>query len=230
MVDTTWLSVSGIIQPITIALTLVLFALLSIESRRFYRLQAIILLVALLAEVAGIIGGMILRVNMNPGYSIYAILEGPLLLVFYRKQISSPRIRLLALFLAAFLFLFAIMDFVYLHGPLKINSYSKVATSITMMVVCVYYFFLLIRELPTESITRLPMFWMNTALLTYFAGAFAANLATDYLVYVIPQPSLKIWIATWTVHNSIAIASYVGIGLAFVLERKRAKSRIEPAG
>lgn len=230
MADTTWLTLTVLGMAIALALDLVAYFRLAGSSRKEYYLLAILVAASLLSEVAALIGAGIFRYNMNLTNSIYSLFEGPLLLFLYRDRLKVSFMKSLTLILAASLLLFGLLDLFYLQGLFKINSYMKVVTSITMFVVSIVYFFTLIRDLPTESVTKLPMFWINTSFLTYFSGAFAAHLATNYLVYIIPEPTLETWIATWTIHNSMAILCYLGIGWAFVLERQRTKSRIEPAG
>lgn len=219
-VDTSLLDLASFFMDSGLVAAFVAYIRLPAQKRSDYRFLGIVLFLSLLTEIAGTIGGMILHVNMNLSNSIDALAEAPLLLFFYKGKIHSRLFRSAVLPLAIAIVIFGLINLFYIQGPFKINSYMKVATSTTMLVVCVAYFFVLIRELPTESITKLPMFWINTALLTYFAGAFAANLATNYLVYIVPEPTLETWIATWAIHNAIYCLCYLGIAWAFVLAKR----------
>lgn len=221
-VDTSLLDVAFLFMGLGLVAAFVAYIRLPAPNRSEYRFLGIVLFLSLLTEIAATIGGMILRFNMNLSNSVYALAEAPLLLFFYKGKIHSQLFRTAVLPIAIAIVIFGLINLFYIQGPFKINSYMKVASSATMLVVCVAYFFALIRELPTESITKLPMFWINTALLTYFAGAFAANLATNYLVYIVPEPTLETWIATWAIHNAIYCLCYLGIAWAFVLAKRNA--------
>lgn len=138
--DTTLLDIVSFTADLGLIASLVAFFRLPTASRSDYGLLGIMICLSLLTEVAGTVGGMIVHFNMNLSNSLYALLEPVLLLFFYRDKMHSQRFRSMAVSLAITLVIFGLVDLFYLQGPFKINSYMKVATSFTMLVVCVSIF------------------------------------------------------------------------------------------
>ncbi|MFZ2905250.1 MAG: hypothetical protein WAZ98_03500 [Cyclobacteriaceae bacterium] len=75
------------------------------------------------------------------------------------------------------------------------NSHSLIRTGREMlMIVCsVGYFFYLIRKLPEENLLKFPMFWINTAILFFFAGTFMLSLMLDYITNVLHNDLIGFW-------------------------------------
>jgi hypothetical protein len=82
-----------------------------------------------------------------------------------------------------------------------INSYTYIVISLIMIVYGLSYFFTLMKEMPTYDLYRLPMFWINSAFMIYFAGNLFLFVFTDYLVDVLNNNL----IVYWTIHNVLSI-------------------------
>lgn len=81
-----------------------------------------------------------------------------------------------------------------------LNSYTSVAYSFVMIIYTLLYFFFLIRELPTQYVHRLPMFWVNAGLLFFHAGVFFLFCFTTYLIHVIKDDM----IVYYSFHNILS--------------------------
>lgn len=97
------------------------------------------------------------------------------------------------------------------------NSYSTVLQALIQIVFCILYFYKLLRELPEQHIHRLPMFWINSALLIFYSGTFILYTFTAYLINVLKNDL----ITYWSFHNILRILFQllVMIGLYYDLRR-----------
>ena len=213
-VDTTWLTATGIAVDVLMLAALVIFAITPKAGREKFLLLFLALLFSFVNDITGFIGGKLLLLNMNISYTIGLLLIYPSYILFYKRQIKSKKIGQL-LQLTVFLFIsFTLANVFFIQGIVSNNSYTLSLRNFLLISISLIYFYILIKELPAESITRLPMFWINTAILIYFSGTFFQNLAADYMVYL--KSNL---VATWTIKNFLGIIYYGMICAALWLNR-----------
>jgi hypothetical protein len=91
--------------------------------------------------------------------------------------------------------LFGLINLFFVQGPYGHTSYTSSLRAVCLIVIALTYFYVLIQQLPTESITKLPMFWINTGILIYYSGTFFMNLTADYLINVLNNTLITYWMA-----------------------------------
>jgi hypothetical protein len=212
--DTTWLTITVLAQDASILVAFVMFLLNQRNGKREFLLLGLLLFISLIADITGIIGAMIYRKNMNAIYSVFYLFFLPIFLLFYRSKIRSRQIGTLLNVVIILFLAFGVINFIFIQKT-AINSYTRSFATISMIAVSITYFYVLIKELPTETITRLPMFWINTAVLIYYSGTFFQYLATDYLVNVLNDNLIN----TWTLKNFLGIIYYCILSFALWLNR-----------
>ncbi|SRR5690606_20553222 len=99
---------------------------------------------------------------------------------------------------------FALVNAFFIQ-KITLNSYTSVAYSSVMIIYALLYFFYLIRELPTQHVHKLPMFWFNSGLLFFHAGVFFLFCFTTYLIQVIKDDM----IVYYSFHNFLAIIQLI---------------------
>lgn len=124
----------------------------------------------------------------------------------------------------AFVF-FALFNAFFIQGT-SLNSYSKIFYSAIILVYCLLYFYVLMKDLPSLFVHHLPMFWFNSALLIFHAGAFFFFSFQDYLVNVLKNDLL----VYGSLHNMWSILMHIIfiIGLWYDL-RSLKSGRVEPS-
>jgi hypothetical protein len=139
----------------------------------------------------------------------YRLLEFIILLIIYYLALGrKSRNTFVAIGVAYILFFFS--DLLFFQAG-QLNSFSVTLTAAVFIVFSVLHFFKLMRELPSTHIHQLPMFWIDTAVLVYFAGAFFIFLLRSYLVEVMKDNQ----IVYWSLHNILNIIKNIlfAIGL-----------------
>lgn len=215
MTDTKWLTVTAVAQIVSIFAACVLFLLNPRAGRKDFLLLGLLLFVEFLAEITATTGAVIYRKNMNIVHSVSFLFILPVFLLFYKRKISSNQIGTALNVLIILFLVFGLLNLFFIQRPFGINSYTRMFGTISMIVVSITYFYILVKELPTESITKLPMFWINTAVLIYYSGTFFQHLATDYLVTVLNDNLIN----AWTIHNFLGILYYLMHAFALWLNR-----------
>lgn len=191
--------------------TVVIFLITPQEGRKNMLELGLVVILAFLSDVASGVGALVFRVNMNLSQNLLDLCTLPLFLLLYKRKISWRNTSTIIYTVIILFLLFAVINLLFIQKPTGLASYTKTVIAICVIIASLIYFFVLIRDLPTESITRLPMFWVNTAALIYYSGTFFVYLATDYLINVVKSDLIN----AWTIHNFLGLIFYtlVSIGL-----------------
>ena len=118
---------------------------------------------------------------------------------------------------------FALINVVFIQRS-SINSYTLIIQSILVIILCLYYFYWLLEELPTSQLHRLPMFWINSAYMIFYSGNLFLFVFTSYLVNVLNNQLL----VYWSLHNILGIiqATMMSIGLWMDLRNIKSPSSL----
>jgi len=187
------------------------FALIKFSSRSLYiKLIGLAFLLSFTANAcAFLLFWLGLKSLMNVPQTFYdSIIICVISLIFYNAL--GKRFGKMFLIVTAFYLLFALVNFLFLQKH-AINSYNKFLSSFIVISYCIMFFYRLMVELPSTHLQRMPMFWFNSALLIYYAGALILFVFTSYIINVLKQNLITYWIF----HNSLSICEHflVLIGL-----------------
>jgi hypothetical protein len=194
---------------------MVMFMAIPKPGRRQFIELGIILVISFLTDCIGAIGFHFLHHSTNLANNIFNIINLPIVVLFYRHRIHWRNKNVVAAVIIILFVSSGIVNLFFIQGPFSYNSYTPALASVCFIIISVTYFFVLIQQLPTESITKLPMFWINTAYLIYQSGTFFTYLATDYLINVL-RDNL---IAYWFIHNLMGLLFYPMLSYACLLIR-----------
>jgi hypothetical protein len=214
--ETFWLTVLVQVQLVFILMTVVIFFMIPRQGKKEFIELGLLLIICFIAEAVGTIGAQIIRTNMNLAINIFYILNFPLALLVYRRRIHWKNVNSITYLLVGCFVLFGLLNLFFIQGPFNFNSYTSSLASILFILTSLTYFYILVQELPTEEITKLPMFWINTAMLIYYSGTFFLYLSADYLINVLKNNLIAIWL----IHNFLGLIFYSIIGYGLLLIRK----------
>jgi hypothetical protein len=189
-----------------------LLTLFRIKKRPHYvQVLSILFLLSALSDLAA---QVLFRLKINPNYagSAYDIISFPVLTLIYFFALNRKYARVFSINFFIFSFL-SITNLLFIQGS-SINSYSKMLCAVLIIHYAIYYFYWLIKELPTTNLYSLPMFWINSAFLVYYSGNFFLFAFTGYLVNVLNNNLLLYW----TMHNLLGMTQCIMLIVAVLVD------------
>lgn len=196
-------------QDISILIALIVWVITPKAGRREFFWLGLALLLGFLTDTAGNIAYFIFNKSANSIIAVGAPLATCAYFLFYKTQFKSRQIQFLIVGLLAFFIVFTLINIFFIQGAENTISYSFLIRSVGFILISILYFYTLIKELPTESITKLPMFWINTGVLLYFSGVFFHWLSVDYLINVLKSDV----VTPYMIKTGLGIPYYLLIAL-----------------
>ena len=132
-------------------------------------------------------------VHPNLMGNLYVLMEALILLSFFYTLFSNALAKKIGL---VFGVIYVISFCLFMPGHwTQFSSPIRTMRDLMIVVCALLYFYFLIVEMPTNEITRYPMFWIMAAFLFYFAGTFVLSLSLDFLVNVLKDDLALLWTA-----------------------------------
>jgi hypothetical protein len=140
--------------------------------------------------------------KINPNYigNTYTLVEFIVLSIIYFIVFNDRKLSRIFIAVGTFYSVVFILNLFFLQQE-KISSYTETFSSFVFIALSIAFFYRLMKDLPALQIQQLPMFWINTAVLIYFAGNLFLFILTNYLVNILKDDL----IAYWTFHNLLNI-------------------------
>ncbi len=133
----------------------------------YFRWLGFLLLLSFLFDLSGLIFP---TTNIYIG-NIYPMLELAIISVIYTTIIFDSRKHTIVIAVVIGLFLFYKIYQNFHYEDINTQSFRfRVFTSFWFLILSAYFFIVLHNRPPVESILQYPLFWFNTAILTYFSG------------------------------------------------------------
>jgi len=104
----------------------------------------------------------------------------------------------------------AILDFYY-NGISSMDDIFLTTESILFMIYSLFAFFHLLQNPVYDNVLAAPLFWFNTAILTYFSGNLFLFVFSNYL----ENHFAKVSPALWGIHSLLNIVFYFLISTGF---------------
>lgn len=205
---------SAYVQDVSILAALIVFAINPKGARERFLFLGLALLCIFSTEMFSLINVYVFRKMANPIITIGTLFSTSAYLVFYRTLFTSKSVRSMITAIFIVYVAFALINLLFIQGINK-SSYTLTLRSVSLIVVSLSYFYSLGKEHLTTSVTQLPMFWINTAVLIYYAGTFFHWLLIDYLIVVIKTDVTT----TYTLKNALGVLYYMGIAIALWYNR-----------
>jgi hypothetical protein len=154
--------------------------------------------------------GTLRQFSNLPGI-IYFVVSVGLISYLYLVALFKKR-RLWAFVVTGASIVIAVVNF-YLIQKTSVNSNLFVIHAGMLISFTLWYFYVLMRDLPSLHVHQMPMFWFNSAFLVLGAGTFVLYAFTSYLIHVLRDDM----ITYWSIHNILSIFAHliVLIGLYF---------------
>jgi hypothetical protein len=132
-------------------------------------------------------------INTNPIANLFLLIQAVVLFEVFKIKLPGIRSLINAVEIA-FAGLFTI-NYFFVQGYLVLNTYTVSISCIIFVFLSHYYFSHLLRSLPEFFVHRMPMIWINIAVLVYYSGNLFVFLFNDHFVMT----------TSWIIHNMLNI-------------------------
>ncbi len=196
---------------------IILFIQLKGQSREFVGLTFVLLL-SFSCDVAAEIFFRLHIKTQNIGGTTYFILAPSLFGYFFYHCLNwrSAKIQIIAL--VALLTTFSAYNSAFLQKD-GMNSYSAILLSLFILGCSIIYYYKLLKELPTDRVQDLPLFWIISAFFFAHAGKLVLESVSHYMTTVRNDNLIVLWIF----HNSLNVLGNLIIGYGVWLQLRNRK-------
>ncbi|MDJ1485702.1 hypothetical protein QNI19_35065 [Cytophagaceae bacterium DM2B3-1] len=163
------------------------------------------------------------HINNNFIFHFYTVAEFLLLAIIYRKHLNTliKSVHVLAVMIA--FVLFAVINTVFFQSLKQFNSHTIFVECILLIVLAILYFYKELRDLENRHLERVPMFWINASVITYFSG----SLVLFYVANDLISESMKTKGVIWGTHALFNIVHYVLYAIALLIRNQEKTSALK---
>lgn len=166
-------------------ITTILFFRIPKAARREYFLIGVMLIAKPASMITTMVGYHVFHIVMNKTIIVLQLLYPVIPMLVYKNLINTKRFTLIAYSLITVHLIFGITNIFSIQGFSIVNSYTNALSDAIIVSFALYYFYVLIKQLPLESsLTKQPIFWFNLAMSIVYIGTFFINTFEDYLITV----------------------------------------------
>ena len=193
----------------------------SIQVRKMDRDLKLVMAVLVLSLASDTIAYILAQNSINTYLvlNIFLITQFICLALIFRNHTKDPLI--INVIILTFI-LFGLINIILFEGPWIFNSASNIAASLILIGLCLSYFYLLMNDLPILHIQQLPMFWISTGILIYYAGNFFLFLVKNYLIY----GEFGSHRLMWVLHNLLNITKNILFAIGLWQSYRKPRSSI----
>jgi hypothetical protein len=117
--------------------------------------------------------------NNLPLSHLFTVVEFIMLIYLFKSKIHFKNN---VYFSIIFLFLFsAFLDAFYWHSVFQFNSVARALESLILVCISLYFYYINIHQITTESLFKNPMFWLSTSVLIYFSVGFFYFMTKSFI-------------------------------------------------
>jgi hypothetical protein len=170
--------------------------------------------------VTGLTSEIIYRMNFNPNYagSVYYVIVVFLYVEFFRRVIDFGRLEKVLYVVAIIHSIFSLCNLLFIQKE-TLNTYSAISLSIIIISLSLYFFYRLLKNLPTANLLSLPLFWFITAEFLTNAGQMLFKSFAHFLINIFNDNLIVLWVF----HHALGIAGQFviiyGVWIVFAKHR-----------
>jgi hypothetical protein len=194
----------GWLVPYSIAIPL----FIAVLKYKYLSDTARIIFYYLIVSVIFTIIGYILRhtiQNNLPLLHIYTVVEFFILTEFFKKAINEKNSSKILTVVQIVFTLACIANVFFLQSLFTYNSYSRSLGALLIMLLAINFFARLFTKQLSEKVTKLPLFWFNSAIFLYFSGAFVLFIFSNYVLIADRVTNVILW----NIHATFVLIMYL---------------------
>jgi hypothetical protein len=141
--------------------------------------------------------------NINPNYggSSYYIFAIIFYLVFFQTLFGDARTARMLWVIGSAHIVFAACNVLFIQKE-TINTYSAISHSAIVISLCLLFFYRLLKNLPTDNLLNLPVFWFVTSEFLVNTGQMLMKSFAHFLINIFNDNLIVLWVF----HHGLGIA------------------------
>ena len=147
--------------------------------------------------------------NNMPLSHLYTLLEYLLWSLIYYQLFQASKARHLILGLMAVFAIFVFINALCWQSIYSYNSYSRSVEGLLLICFALGWFYKVFTESHIQRLEQHPFFWVNTAVLVYFSGAFLLFIFSLFIYTMNKRNALE----AWALHGIFLIFHYLFIAI-----------------
>lgn len=151
-------------------------------------------------------------------FRFYTIAQFILLSIFFIKTLSPSKM-LLCVKTGIFIFLAVALFDMYKNGLNSSDDLSLTTATVFLMIYSLFTFYHIMENPVQLNILSSPLFWFNTAVLTYFSGCLFLFISNGYLLKLSKKTHYELWD---TINSILNITFNILITVGFWKTKRKA--------
>ncbi len=117
-------------------------------------------------------------------YNYFSAIEFNFYFLFFYQLLRGVLVRRIVLITVVVYPILAFTNIIFFQGRngAELHTYTVMLGAILVIIYCMLFFYQVLRYPGTESLTRIPAFWITTGLLFFYACTFATISLTNYFI------------------------------------------------
>jgi hypothetical protein len=144
------------------------------------------------------------RMRNLPLLHLYTMVEGVLILSYFRTIFDQPLIKKILLYIIAIFPILCILNFTFLQSIYTFNTYTRPLEAILITFFCMLYLY---KSGFTENWINKPVNWFNMGILIYFPVACIIFIVSNYLIFVSMNRAMNHMV--WNLHATLVMIMYL---------------------
>ncbi|WP_420573194.1 hypothetical protein [Kordia sp.] len=146
---------------------------------------------------------------------VYTVVEYTCWSLFYYQLFQKLWIKRLIVSLIILFMIFSIYNVCNWQSLETYNSYGRSLEGALLLCFAIAWFYKVFENSKIKRLEKHPIFWINAAVLTYFAGAFLLFSSKNFMQEITQEE----FIAVWTLHGVFLIIHYLFISIGIWLKK-----------
>jgi hypothetical protein len=143
------------------------------------------------------------RNNINPNYGGSTFYTFAVIFYggFFYHLFRDPKLKTPIILVCASQIVLGIVNLLWIQKE-TINTYTAISHSIIIITFCLLFFYRLLKQLPTENLLNMPVFWFITAEFIIGTGQMLMKSFAHFLINIFHDNLIVLWVF----HHGLGIA------------------------
>jgi hypothetical protein len=183
-----------------------------------YKWLAVLLLFSFLCDFLNEVQYNTIHLPVNYLGTVYYVINPILISVFFYYALAWRSAKIYFIIFNIACLAFSLANFLLIQKT-TINTYSAIIEKLQIMILCILYFYKVVKELPAERIYQIGLFWIVSSLFIINSCKLVLYSFAHYLV--IFKDNLMV---LWSLHNTLSIILSLAIAAGIAVHYKNQSS------